>query len=60
MATALKAVRDQDVLDDDAVFDIRVEILTRPSRILALAKLCAWRYSNSPGPNKAALKARLR
>ena len=59
-AEGLRTFREQDVLDDDGVFDLRVEVTTKTVHSVPLAKLRAWLESNSPDPKTQALKARLR
>ena len=59
-ADALRQFRGQEMLDDDGVFELCVEVVTRTVHKVPLAKLRAWLDSNSPDPKTQALKARLR
>jgi hypothetical protein len=59
-ALGVKALRDQERLDDDGVFDIRVEAVTTTVHEVSYARLQAWLNSNAPDPKTQAMKARLK
>ena len=59
-ALGLRVFREQGVINDDGVFDLRVELVTRSTHIVPLAKLHAWLESNAADPKTQSLKARLR
>lgn len=59
-ALGLNVFREQGVLNDDSVYDLRVEVVTATVHKVPGLKLRAWLDSNSPDPKTAALKARLR
>lgn len=59
-ALAVRNVREQGILDDHGVFDIRVEVVTRTVHSVSFAKLQAWLDSNAPDPKTQAIKNRLR
>ena len=57
---AIRAFREQAVLEDDAVFDLRVEVTTKTTHVVPIPKLKAWLESNSADPKTQAAKSRLR
>lgn len=59
-ALGLRTFREQGVLDDDGVYDLRVEVTTRTVHVVPVAKLRAWLTSNSPSPKIQAIKVRSR
>ena len=59
-AVALRAFRNQGVLDSDSLFDVPVDVLTKTTHAVSLAKLRAWLESNAADPNTQAAKRRLK
>lgn len=59
-ALGLRSFREQEMLDDDGVCDLRVEVVTKTVHVVPLLKLRAWLDSGSPDPKTKAIKARAR
>ena len=59
-ALGLRSFREQGMLDDDGVFDLRVEVTTKTVHQVPLPKLRAWLGSNATNPKTQAIKARSR
>ena len=59
-AVGIRAVREQEVLDDDSALDVCVEVHTTTRHRVAWAKVLRWLESNTPDPKQQARKARLR
>lgn len=57
----LKRVREQEMLDDDAGFsDITVEVATKTTHMVPIAKLIEWRDSHGKTPREMTRKANTR
>lgn len=59
-AMGVRAIRDQGVSNDDATFDIRVEVQTTTFHQVSWTKLQQWLTSNAADPKEQAAKARVR
>ncbi len=58
-ALGLRSFREQGMLDDDGVFDLRVEVTTITVHSVATTKLRAW-LDSAGDPKPQAVKARVR
>ena len=52
-ALGLRSFREQGMLDDDSVFDLRVEVTTKTVHEVPFPKLRAWLDSNAHEPEDA-------
>lgn len=59
-ALGLRCFREQGMIDDDGVCDLRVEVTTRTAHVVPVPRLKAWLDSGSVDPKTKAIKARAR